>query len=338
MYPEKVIRFSDAHNVVIDFEPIEVTSDEQKQLFSYIEDNHFLKELSLLYKSFVYQIGILDSQYSIQVSGRYSKKSKGVHIEDDELAINTLFSNILSSAKTFLDMVNVYCRSDLYLDDEMATGKIIIPSKSKKKTDFQNFISKVYDSLLTYRLAGVLRNLSQHGYQIISVDNIGRVCFDIEKLNRARHFEMKKEIENELVEFKEAIYKEFDEIHAYLLFSHVRIEFTWAIHRIYHEFMTLRVNIAKHRERNKKSIEQKCKNLDYKSFGFLGEDNMIHLLSKRSNYTDWIKEEVESSGQALKKIVAQYKKAFPSREEPEKIVFGPTSESEKDSTLDNEPR
>lgn len=338
MYPEKVIRFSDAHNVVIDFEPIEVTLDERKRLFSYIEDNHFLKELSLLYKSFVYQIGILDSQYSIQVSGRYSKKSKGVHVEDDELAINTLFSNILSSAKTFLEMVDVYCRSDLYLDDDMATGKIIIPPKSEEKTDFQNFISKIYDSLLTYRLAGVLRHLSQHGYQIISVDNIGRVCFDIEKLIRARHFKMNKGVKSELVEFKEAIYKEFDEIHAYLLFSHVRIEFIWAIHRIYHEFMTLRVNIAKYRENNKKLIERKCKDLDYKSFGFLGEDNMIHLLPKRLNYTDWIKEEVESSGQALKKIVAQYKKAFPSREEPEKIVFGSTSESEKDSTLDNKPR
>lgn len=337
MYPEKVIRFSDAHNVVIDFEPIEVTLDERKRLFSYIEDNHFLKELSLLYKSFVYQVEILDSQYSIQVSGRYSKKSKGVHVEDDELAINTLFSNILSSAKTFLDMVVVYCRSDLYSDDEMATGKIIIPSKSEEKTDFQNFISKIYDSLLTYRLVGVLRNLSQHGYQIISVDN-GRVCFDIEKLCRARHFEMKREIENELVELKEAIYKEFDEVHAYLLFNQVRIEFTWAIHRIYHEFMTLRLHIAKHRESNKKSIEQKCKNLDYKSFGFLGEDNMIHLLPKRSNYTDWIEEEVESSGKALKKIVAQYKKAFPSQEELEKIVFGPTPESEKDSNQDNEPR
>ena len=35
--------------------------------------------------------------------------------------------------------------------------------------------------------------------------------------------------------------------------------------------------------------------------GFLGEDNMIHLLPKKSNYTDWIEEEVESSRQALKK-------------------------------------
>ena len=337
MYPEKVIRFSDTHIVSQDYEFVEVTSDERTRLFSYIEDNHFLNELGLLYKSFAYQVRILDSQYSIQVSGRYSKKSKGVHFEDDEVAIDTLFSNILSSAKTFLDMLDAYCRSDFYLDNEIANGKIVIPPKSKEKTDFKNYISKIYDSLLSYRLALVLRNLSQHGYQIISVDN-KRVYIDIEKLTRARHFNMKKEIENELVKLKEDIYTDFDEIHAYLLFAQVRMEFIWAIHRIYHEFMTLRVKIARHREEIKNLIEQKCKNSVFGFFGFLGEDNMMHLLPKRSKYTNWIEEEIENSGKELKKIVSQYQKAFPTQEELEVIVFGSTSESETVSTLENKLR
>lgn len=300
MYPEFVFRATDDCLVKDKIEIFELMSRDKDRLHIYMEDSHFLQEIALLYKAFQYQIQLLENQFVISHKDKVRRRGKAVYADDEEMALNTLVSNIFSAAKTLIEMICKYCKSDLYT--EIALG-IDIEKKVDKKSGFEKYISRIYDAMSSFRLGEALRNISQHGYQIISLRD-ERASFDIEKILRVRHFNLKS-IVDMLEDYRKQIYDLYSDNQALLSFNAVRLEYSWAIHQIYHEFMLSRLSKATERQQDIKVIVQKSKDITKPLFGYIETKNhlpkyvqndeisYVRALYKNTNYVDWIRQEIK---------------------------------------------
>ena len=309
MYPEQVLRLTGNSSIENDVELLELMSLEMDRLHTYIEDDHFLQEIALLYKSFLYQSKLLDSQFEIRGFDRVRRKKKAVFIDDDEVALNALVTNVFSVSKTLVEMIGKYCKSELYIE------KIENPNptdESKGKSSFELYISKIYDSMFSYRLGEGLRNVSLHGYQIITLVEED-ASFDIEKILRVRHYKLRS-LATDLERIRQEIYSTYYDSNALYSFNVVRLEYAWAIHHIYHEFMKSRLPDARERYQQLSMIEQKAKDESKSYFGYrlpkkhlpkyVGHDdiNYISAINKDSNYVTWIEEEVNAAEKNRGKI------------------------------------
>lgn len=303
MYPEFVFRATDDCLVKDEIEILELMSRDKDILHIYMEDSHFLQEIALLYKAFQYQIQLLENQFVISHNDKVRRRGKAVYADDEEMALNTLVSNIFSTAKTLIEMIGKYCKSDLYT--EIAAGSDV-EKKEDKKSSFENYISRIYDAMSSYRLGEALRNISQHGYQIISLRD-ERASFDIEKILRVRHYNLKS-IVYELEGYRRQIYDLYSDSQALLSFNVVRLEYSWAIHQIYHEFMLSRLSKAKKRQHDMKEIEQKSKDFTRTLFGYIETKNRlpkyvqkdeityVRALHKNTDYVEWVRQEIKAAG------------------------------------------
>lgn len=144
-----------------------------------------VQESFMLYQSVIFNVYNLQKCVTIYANDTIELTDNcPIEIQDTAIIINTLITNILSSAKTLTDKMQAIMKK--YYDDDT----------------FLKAIADVYDSSCSYRLAQGLRNMCQHGFCVVSQTN-GRYGIDLYQLKFVKDFTVKgsfKDTVNDLIE------------------------------------------------------------------------------------------------------------------------------------------
>lgn len=148
---------------------VELNDEQQESIETFIEITRYLEERNQLYKMYLFNRALLQNHYTFHYNDKY-KVIRNYHF-DDRIAINALTISFLSSFHTLVES-----QREFY-----------------KRFGFPDLCSKYYDEHFYYRLLQFLRNFSQHGHLIVSVDSENLKCnFDIEQIYHTPHFDMEK--------------------------------------------------------------------------------------------------------------------------------------------------
>lgn len=209
----------------IDISKIELPKIEQSEIEiidEYIEFTRHFQEINQLFHIFQVNMKQLILHYELLEDDTIIKKDKFDIEESDEIIINALFINYISSAKTFIESIEVFLKKRL--------GEI----------EYQNYkniyLSPIYDKEFSYKFLYSLRNYSQHGHLPVHVDFNNKCSFDLNELLNTPHFDHNAKLKVELNEIRECIIKEFKD-NPRIMFTRTIAEFQIVIFEIYELFI-----------------------------------------------------------------------------------------------------
>ena len=183
----------DIKKIISESQASDLSSDEQEQLMFYMETGRHISEIVRLFKVFRFNMENLRNTFYLTTSDELVRNEKiklgvtssGEVIDsdesnseiDDEIAINALTINFLSSCRTLLESIEVFI-------DNSFSENFPQPEDLTRAA----LTSRAYDENFHYRLLVAMRNYSQHGNLPVSVVN-GKCFFDFPKILNTPHFE-----------------------------------------------------------------------------------------------------------------------------------------------------
>ncbi|HFQ3343048.1 TPA: hypothetical protein ACGU03_002255 [Enterococcus faecium] len=224
--------------------------NEKKILISYVELTRHISELDKLFNIFRCNLTNLFSNFIIYPDD-YIEKCTGIYSEDQcYYQINALIINLISSAKTFIESIEVCMKNFL--------------SEKDFKLFKQKFLSKPYDEVFSYRFLLHMRNYSQHGHLPLNIRN-KRVYFDLNDILDMPHFDLNKLLKEEIKKLKVDIYNEFGTL-PYISYVYTISRFNLVVTEIYVNFLNeIKAKLVKFNQ-------QKNELLNDKKFYFINPD------------------------------------------------------------------
>lgn len=251
--------------------------EEEKSLEKYISITKQIQELDQLFHIFRYNLKMLLNHYKIYHDGTIEYHYLYDTDESDYIVINTLVINYIGSGRTLTEAIEKVIE-DIF-------GKNTNLFKELK----ENYISKEYDTNLSYRLLHCMRNFSQHGYLPVSTNDDGMCVFDIDAILSASHFNFKKKIKEEMLDIKQRIYEKYKD-YPRINFTKTIADFNIGIIKVYKDILNIiDSELTSSVKEIKKLIRRKPK-LIHKSSNHLNNfilyrlsDGSLHCFSKYIN-------------------------------------------------------
>ena len=129
-----------------------------------------IQESFMLYQSVIFNVYNLQKCVNLYTNGTVElTENCPTEIKDKTIVINAMITNILSSAKTLTDKMQIIMKK--YCNDKT----------------FLKAIADAYDGSYSYRLAQGLRNMCQHGFCVVSQCN-ERYGLDLYQLKNVKDF------------------------------------------------------------------------------------------------------------------------------------------------------
>lgn len=200
---------------------LDFTDEALQEIQLYVEITRHVQEIHQLFELFQYNLKRLLSVYELNNGDRI--KRNGPHFENfsDQIELNALVINYISSGKTLIDSMQSCIKSHYSKD-------------SAKYDAFSKFLSSIYDECFSYRLLTRLRDFAQHGHLPVSL--VGdRVCFDIGQIINTPHFNHNKSILKEMESFNDEllVVQRTQPCYAFTL---AVAEYTVSMCNVYHQF------------------------------------------------------------------------------------------------------
>ena len=251
--------------------------EEEKSLKKYISITKQIQELDQLFHIFRYNLKMLLNHYKIYHDGTIEYHYFYDSDESDYIIINTLVINYIGSGRTLTEAIEKVIE-DIF-------GKNTNLFKKLK----EDYISKEYDTNLSYRFLHCMRNFSQHGYLPVSINNNGMCVFDIDAILSAYHFTFNKKIKDEMLDIKQKIYEKY-EGYPKINFTKTIADFNMGVIKVYKDFLNIiDTELASSVKEVKKLIKKKPK-LIHKSSTHLNNfilyrlsDGSLHCFPKYIN-------------------------------------------------------
>lgn len=192
-----------------------------------IINNHVLMaehllEIYQLFEVFIFNYNNLSVYYGLKNTDKLERNLITDMEINDDIAINALVISILSSGVTLIEGIENFFKA--------------YNAKSLYEDFKNNYISKKYSEKFHYRLLTKLRNYALHGHLIVSVDENGAYCFDLNHILNVQHFSHNKKFEKELAILCKDVLNEFDTL-PLIQFTISIAEYKLTIIEIYVEFL-----------------------------------------------------------------------------------------------------
>lgn len=159
-------------------------------ILSIVEVNRQIENSFNLYKVFMFNFENLLKNYDIKLNDTIVRNINSFEKFNDFHLINALVINFFSSARTLIESLENCTK---FYDNEFTS-------------DFKKYTNDIYDDSFYYRFFIELRNCSQHGNLIVSLDN-DKFCINLNEIIDVKHINQntkrKKEIENFIQEIQE---------------------------------------------------------------------------------------------------------------------------------------
>ncbi|API90128.1 hypothetical protein BKP56_13105 [Marinilactibacillus sp. 15R] len=203
-------------------ELLSVISESDKKIFSkYVELTRHIIELDKLFYVFRYNLKNLLDHFTLYTNDLIERLDNDLTEDQYYYQINALTINLISSAKTLTESIEV-CMKNFLPKETFDSFKLRI-------------LSKPYDECFSYRFLLHLRNYSQHGHLPVNIHD-QRAYFDLDDILSMPHFDLKKSLKEEIRELKVDIYNEFGHL-PYISYVHTIAKFNLVITEIYSNYL-----------------------------------------------------------------------------------------------------
>lgn len=217
-------------NIDIDFDKVQVpnlNSNELDCIETYVEVTRHIQEIQQLFHVFRCNLKLMLDHYIFNANDMIIRKETFLIEEDDNIIINALTINFLSSAKTLVESLENFLKlHNNVLYDEFKKG----------------CLSKIYDDNFYYRFLIRMRDFSQHGHLPVDVDGCGKCCFNLTHILSVPHFSHNKKLSMEMKKIKSEIYDKYSDV-PNIIFTVAIAEFNLCVLLIYKEFLNKVENI-----------------------------------------------------------------------------------------------
>lgn len=186
----------------------------------YVDHIRHLQEIHHLFLILMYQIEQIQRNYTFMSNGNVFRGQFPADKEDDYIAINAHIINITSSGKTMIESMNNFANLN-YLSDE-------------NKHSYLAMVSKLYDTVFSYKLLIRLRDYSQHGHLPVSSEG-NTYYFDFVNILGKPHFNHNKAVKNQMEDAISTCKNLLDDTPR-LSLTRTLAEFVATILRIYQNF------------------------------------------------------------------------------------------------------
>lgn len=141
----------------------------------------------------------------------------------DFYTINGLAINIVSSAKTLIEALEIFYETEL--------------GKERKNKFKKEVMSKKYDEVFAYRFMLYMRNYVQHGHLPIShIYDERRFCFDLMQILTTQHIKSNKAMKESMVKVHDEIIERFED-EPRIAVTYTIDSFTVTVYEIYYVFL-----------------------------------------------------------------------------------------------------
>ena len=174
---------------------LETITESDKRIFlNYVELTRHIIELDKLFNVFRYNLTNLLKHFTIFTNDLI--ESTGEKLTEDQYyyQINALTINLISSAKTLTESIEV-CMKNFLAEKDFKSFK-------------NKILSKPYDEHFSYRFLLHVRNYSQHGHLPVNIEQ-QRVYFDLDEILTMPHFDLNGQLKKELDVLRKDIYNQF---------------------------------------------------------------------------------------------------------------------------------
>ena len=174
---------------------LETITESDKRIFlNYVELTRHIIELDQLFNVFRYNLTNLLKHFTIFTNDLI--ESTGEKLTEDQYyyQINALTINLISSAKTLTESIEV-CMKNFLAEKDFKSFK-------------NKILSKPYDEHFSYRFLLHMRNYSQHGHLPVNIHQ-QRVYFDLDEILAMPHFDFNGQLKKELDVLRKDIYNQF---------------------------------------------------------------------------------------------------------------------------------
>lgn len=174
---------------------LETITESDKRIFlNYVELTRHIIELDKLFNVFRYNLTNLLKHFTIFTNDLI--ESTGEKLTEDQYyyQINALTINLISSAKTLTESIEV-CMKNFLAEKDFKSFK-------------NKILSKPYDEHFSYRFLLHMRNYSQHGHLPVNIHQ-QRVYFDLDEILAMPHFDFNGQLKKELDVLRKDIYNQF---------------------------------------------------------------------------------------------------------------------------------
>lgn len=209
--------------VIVQIEKIinSIEIHEKKIIFKYVELTRHISELDKLFNVFRCNLSNLLNSFTIYSNDYIESRGSQLTEEQYYYQINVLTINFISSAKTFIESIEVCLKNSLSVEDYELFK--------------QKFLSKPYDEEFSYRFLLHMRNYSQHGHLPLNIQN-KKVYFDLDEIIDMPHFDLNKLLKEEIKKLKLEIYNEFGAL-PHISYVHTISKFNLIVTEIYVNFL-----------------------------------------------------------------------------------------------------
>lgn len=157
---------------------IELTDEERAVLTGYLDLTRDVIEANQLFEVFYFNFQNLINSFELKLNDTVVRKEHCPPYDSEIIAVNALIINLISSAKTLTEFLRTTNKSD----------------------EFNQEVSKIYDSNYGYRVLINLRNFMQHGHLPVSFQE-NRYCFDFKQILKAPHFNFNAQLVEDMRSF-----------------------------------------------------------------------------------------------------------------------------------------
>lgn len=158
--------------------------DEKIQLYlkRFVSFSETLQNVHQFFEVFLFNLEQMDHFCIMYYNDEVIRKSDGKKV--DFIEINALFINVISAGKTLIDKIDNFFKTEV---DEI-----------RAKEFKNNYLSKKYDDIFSYRFLLFLRNFAQHGNLPISRQPDGKYCFDLIQILATIHMKVSDQIKKSM--------------------------------------------------------------------------------------------------------------------------------------------
>lgn len=180
-----------------------------------------IQEIEQLFSVFRFNLNNMQNYYIMNNDDTINRRIVFEFEVDDDIGINALVINYLSSAKTLIESIETFMKEN-------------IGENSNKYQDFKNnCLSNIYDENFSYRLLIHLRDFAQHGHLPVNRDfNSDKYCFDLDTIILTPHFNHNKKLRDEMEKYRIEKYNKYTD-NPRIMFTKSIAEFNICILKIY---------------------------------------------------------------------------------------------------------
>lgn len=197
-----------------------LTENEHSLICRFIETTRHLMEIETLFRIFRFNHNNIFHLYTIYNTDRFERTISNDYKVNDDIIINSLTINYISSGKTLVDTIEAFI-SAMYDEEELTKFK-------------SQYISIEFDSCFSYRFLYHMRNFCQHGHFIVSTYPPGYFCFDLNQIIKTPHFNFKN-FKGELEAIITDIYEKYED-NPYLHYIKTISAYDLSVLKIYNSF------------------------------------------------------------------------------------------------------